>query len=106
MVGILYIYSFIVIKDMLPPEEEEDTSKIISEEPQSDGSVILKIEERNKTGYKIRTIKKYYKKVQVRKGVVERQKVMHLFLLILFFIVVFIIFLTLLDLELGNFYRY
>lgn len=106
MVGILNIYSFIIRKDMLPPEEEEETSKIISEEPQSDGSVILKIEERNKTGYKIRTIKKYYKKVQVRKGVVEREKVMHLFLLILFFIIVFIIFLTLLDLELGNFYRY
>ena len=46
----------------------------LSEEPQKDGTVIVKIKENQ-----IRTVKKTKQSMQVRKGVLERQQVFILF---------------------------
>ena len=51
----------------------------LSEEPQKDGTVIVKIKENTTEGYQIRTVKKTKQSMQVRKGVLERQQVFILF---------------------------
>ena len=65
--------------------DEEEDNRIISEEPQPDGSVLVKIKEKTSSGHQIRTLRKVKRTIQVRKGVTDRQQVLLSFVFVALF---------------------